>query len=121
MYNKWCCPKNTNSVYDKTSDVVATALRRATISSEYAFSVFLCSAALSFSSAISLLLFPRSRNNAMKKTPKISHGLIGTVIANAPATALMTKFVAIARMSANASCLSQTVYNCDKTKYINAM
>lgn len=83
----------------------------------YDASVFLCELAFSCKSIISLLLFPRTKNNARKNTPNTSHGLTHTFIANAPATALMTKFVAIVIMSANASCFSHAVYNCDSAKY----
>ena len=50
----------------------------------------------------------------------MSHGLTHTFIANAPAVALMTKFTAIVSMSANASCFSHAVYNCDSVKYPSA-
>ena len=65
----------------------------------------------------SLFLFPNTRKSARKNTPNMSHGLTHTFIANAPAAALMTKFTAIVSMSANASCLSHAVYNCDSAKY----
>lgn len=87
----------------------------------YAFSVFLCSSALFCNSVSSLFLFPNSRKSARKNTPRISQGLTQTDIANAPAAALITKFVAIVIMSANASCFSQIVYNCDKKKYPSAV
>lgn len=98
-----------------TSVVVASALSLLVSSGVYAFSVFL-RCVFSFKSIISLLLFPSTRNSARKNTPSISHGLTHTVIASAPATALMTKFTDIVSMSANASCFSHAVYSCDSMK-----
>jgi len=116
MNNSWCSPKNAKSVYDITNAVVASVLSLETTSFEYASSVLRCIVALSFSSHSSLFLFPSIRNSARKNTPRISHGLTQTLIANAPATALITKFVEIVSMSANASCFSHAVYNCDSAK-----
>lgn len=116
MNSNWCSPKNAKSVYEITSAVVASVLSLETTSFEYASNVLRCIVALSFNSHSSLFLFPNIKNSARKNTPRINQGLTQTLIANAPATALITKLIEIVSMSANASCFSHAVYNCDSTK-----
>lgn len=103
-----------------TSAVVASVLNLDTISGVYAASVFRCRCALFCKSINSLLLLPRIKKSARKNTPVTSHGLTHTDIASAPATALITKFVAMVNMSAKASCFSHAVYSCESAKYPSA-
>lgn len=108
-------------MYVITRQVVAIMLNCVVSSGVYFASVSRWLPAFVFRRAKSAFLFPKTRYIARKNTPKISHGETITLIAYAPAAALITKFVAIVSMSRNASFFRKNVYSCDSPKYASAL